>query len=111
DPGRDLWQGCAPSYTASRLWSSETGAARLLPTFDVEAEEGVWWLQGHSGEAIWSWVVRTSPTVRAPLQQLSPAQARDARAGWIRRSENFRINDAIHVPKMYLLSVGHRHCS
>ena len=41
DPGRDLWQGCAPTCTASRLWSSETSAARLLPSFDLETEEGV----------------------------------------------------------------------
>jgi hypothetical protein len=72
------------------------------------AEEGVWWLHGRSGEAIWSWVVRTSPTVRARLRQLSPAKARDARAAWIRRYENFRIDDTIHIPQMYLLSVGYK---
>ncbi len=108
DPGRDLWQGCAPTCTASRLWSSETSAARLLPSFDLETEEGVWWLHGHSGEAIWSWVLRTSPPVRARLQRLSAAQVREARAAWIRRYENFRINDTIHVPQMYLLSTGHK---
>jgi SAM-dependent methyltransferase len=108
DPGRDLWRGCAPTCTASRLWSSETGATRLLPGFDLESEEGVWWLQGQSGEAIWSWVVRTSPPVRARLGRLSAEQVRDTRATWIRRYENFRINDAIHIPQMYLLSIGHK---
>ena len=108
DPGRDLWQGCAPASTASRLWSSETDAVHLLPTFDLETEEGVWWLQGHSGEAIWSWVVRTSPPVRARLRQLSAAQVRAVRAAWIRRYENFRIDATIHIPQMYLLSVGHK---
>jgi hypothetical protein len=108
DPGRDLWGGCAPTCTASRLWSSETGATRLLPGFDLESEEGVWWLQGHSGEAIWSWVVRTSPPVRARLQRLSRTQAGAARSAWIRRYESFRINGTIHVPQMYLLSIGHK---
>jgi SAM-dependent methyltransferase len=108
DPGKDLWQGCVPAGAASRRWSSETGAADLLPTFDVVSEEGVWWLRGQNGEAIWSWVVRTSPPVRARLDRLSTAQVRDVRAAWIRRYENFRINDTIHVPQMYLLSVGHK---
>jgi SAM-dependent methyltransferase len=108
EPGRDLWQGTAPICGPSRLWSSETGAAHLLPTFDLVAEEGVWWLRGGSGRAIWSWVVRTSPTVRARLEQLSRAQARHVRAAWIRRYENFRINDTIHIPQMYLLSTGHK---
>jgi hypothetical protein len=52
--------------------------------------------------------VRTSPPVRARLDRLSTAQVRDVRAAWIRRYENFRINDTIHVPQMYLLSVGHK---
>lgn len=108
DPGRDLWPGCATGSTASRVWSSETGAARLLSRFDLVSEEGVWWLNGRSGEAIWSWMVRTSPPVRARLRQLSASQVREARTAWIRRYENFRINDTIHVPQMYLLSVGHR---
>jgi SAM-dependent methyltransferase len=106
DQGRDLWQGCAPTGTASRVWSSETGATRLLPTFDLDTEEGVWWLQGHSGEAVWSWVVRTSPPVRARLRQLAAEQVRAVRASWIRRYENFRINDTIQMPQMYLLSSG-----
>jgi SAM-dependent methyltransferase len=108
DPGRDLWDGCAPSYTASRLWSSDTGAADLLPSFELMSEEGVWWLHGRSGEAIWSWVVRTSPPVRARLRQLSSAQVRDARAAWIRRYETFRLGGTIHVPQMYVLHVGHK---
>jgi SAM-dependent methyltransferase len=108
DSGRDLWQGCTPASTASRVWSSETGAASLLPSFDLASEEGVWWLHGRSGEALWSWVVRTSPPVRARLRELSAMQAREARAAWIRRYENFRIGDTIHVPQMYLLSAGHK---
>jgi len=108
DQGRDLWEGCAPTCTASRLWSSETGAAHLLPTFDLDSEEGVWWLQGHSGEAVWSWVVRTSPPVRARLRELSATQVRDVRASWIRRYENFRVNGTIQMPQMYLLSSGHK---
>jgi SAM-dependent methyltransferase len=108
DPGRDLWEGCAHIGTASRTWSSEAGAAGLLPTFDLNIEEGVWWLQGHTGEAIWSCVVRTSPPVRARLRQLSAAQVRDTRAAWIRRYENFRVNGTIQIPHMYLLSVGHK---
>jgi SAM-dependent methyltransferase len=39
DPGRDLWEGCVHTGTASRMWSSETGAAGLLPTLDVNIEE------------------------------------------------------------------------
>jgi hypothetical protein len=105
-PGRDLWHGRSSTFTASRLWSSETGATRLLPTFDLATEEGVWWLQGHSGEAIWCWVVRTSPLVRARLRQMSAAQVSDTRAAWITRYENFRINNTIRIPHMYLLTTG-----
>jgi SAM-dependent methyltransferase len=108
DPGRNLWEGCADTGTASRIWSSETDAVRLLPTFDLESEEGVWWLQGPTGEAIWSWVVRTSPPTRARLGQLSTAQVRDVRSAWIRRYENYRVNGTIQIPHMYLLSTGHK---
>ena len=108
EPGRDLWESCAQRGTASRMWSSETGAARLLPRFDLNIDEGVWWLQGETGEAIWSWVVRTSPPVRARLRQLTAAQVRDTRAAWIRRYENFRVDGTILIPHMYLLSAGHK---
>ena len=70
DPGRDLWQGCAPTCTASRVWSSETSAARLLPSFDLGTEERIWWLHGHSGEAIWSWVLHLPTRSRAPAAAL-----------------------------------------
>ena len=48
-----------------------------------------------------------------PARSRAPAAAighevRDVRAAWIRRYENFRIDDTIHVPQMYLLSVGHK---
>jgi hypothetical protein len=89
------------------VWSSETGVTSLLPSFDLVSEEGVWWLHGRSGEAIWSWVVRTSPPVRARLRELSATEVREARDAWIRRYESFRIGDTIHVPQMYLLSAGH----
>jgi SAM-dependent methyltransferase len=108
DPGRDLWEGCAHTGTASRMWSSETGAASLLPRFDLSSEEGVWWLQGETAEAVWSWVVRSSPPVRTRLRQLSPPQARHTRAAWIRRYEAFRVNGTIQIPHMYLVSAGHK---
>jgi len=106
EPGSDLWAGCTARVTASRLWSSEAGVARLLPHFELASEEGVWWLQGPSAEAIWSWVVRTSPPVRARLRQMSATRIRETRAAWIRRYESFRIDDGIHIPHMYLLTTG-----
>jgi SAM-dependent methyltransferase len=106
DPGRDLWEGSAHTGTASRIWSSETDAPGLLPTFDLHTEEGVWWLQGDTGEAIWSWVVRTSPPARARLRQLSRTEVRRIRAAWIRRYENFRVDGVIRIPHMYLLITG-----
>jgi SAM-dependent methyltransferase len=106
DPGRNLWETSAGTGTASRIWSSEAGAARLLPTFDLHTEEGVWWLQGDSGEKIWSWVVRTSPPARARLRQLSRTELRRTRAAWIRRYESFRVDGVIRIPHMYLLITG-----
>ena len=79
-----------------------------LSAFAVVTEEGVWWLQGPTGEAIWSWIVHTSPPVRARLRQLSPAQGEEVRAASIRRYEHFRIEDSIHFPEMYLLCIGNK---
>jgi SAM-dependent methyltransferase len=108
DPGRDLWEDSAQTGTASRVWASERDLARLLPAFDLHTEEGVWWLQGETGEAIWSWVVRTSPPARARLRRLPRSQVHRTRAAWIRRYENFRVDGVIRIPHMYLLITGHR---
>lgn len=108
DTGRDLWRGCAPTYTASRQWASDVDAARLLPDFELSSEEGVWWLNGHSGEEIWAWMVRTSPPARARLKELSRAEAQAAREAWIRRYEIFRLGDTIRMPQMYVLTSGHK---
>jgi hypothetical protein len=37
---------------------------------------------------------------------MSVARIRETRAAWIRRYENFRIDDGIHIPHMYLLTTG-----
>ncbi len=107
-PGRELWPDGESSYTGSRLWSSDACIVRLLPEFHIESEEGVWWLEGQSGEAIWSWVVRSSPPTRARLGRLSTLEAHRARAAWIDRYERFRVRGTILVPQMYLLSAGRK---
>jgi SAM-dependent methyltransferase len=107
-PGRELWPVGESSFTGSRLWSSDSDVGRLLPEFELESEEGVWWLEGASGEEIWSWVLRSSPPTRARLSRLSQGQAEATRRAWIERYESFRVRDAILVPHMYLLSCGRK---
>ena len=107
-PGRELWPAGDATCTGSRRWASDGELTRMLPDFTLETEERVWWLEGQSGEAIWSWVVRSSPPTRARLRALSESQIRAIRAAWIDRYESFRVRGTVLVPHMYLLSAGRK---
>ena len=107
-PGRELWPSGEGSYTGSRLWSSDSDVAGLLPEFHLDSEEGVWWLEGESGQEMWSWVLRSSPPTRARLNRLSTSEAHATQRAWIDRYESFRVRDSILVPHMYLLSSGRK---
>jgi SAM-dependent methyltransferase len=106
EPGRDLWKGCPPAPGPAREWSTPAGLATLLPSVDLDCEEGVWWLRGHDAEALWEWHVRSSPVTRGRLGSLSPARAAEVRDAWIERYEQFRVEGTILVPHMYLLALA-----
>jgi len=80
----------------------------LASAFDLEIEEGTWYLEGGSGEELWEFWTRAAPPFKAMVEGMDDQKRAAFRAGYIEYCERHREGDLVRPPRRYLLVIGRR---
>jgi SAM-dependent methyltransferase len=107
DSGLDaLWNPYVQRPIWAEAWSTEEGLRGLLPAFDLELEEGTWWLEAESPEALWEWMCRAVPPHREGLRQLDKSQRQGLRKRFVELHRRYMDGGVLRYPRPYLLVTG-----
>jgi hypothetical protein len=107
DSGLDtLWNPYVRRPMWAEAWSTEDGLRTLLPSFDLELDDGTWWLEAESPEALWDWMCRAVPPHREGLRQLDEAQREELRARFVEVYARYLDHGVLRYPRPYLLVTG-----
>jgi SAM-dependent methyltransferase len=76
--------------------------------FDLEIEEGTWYLEGGSGEELWEFWRSAAPPFKAMVDEMDETKREAFRKGYIEYAEGHRQGDLVRPPRKYLLLLGRR---
>ncbi len=76
--------------------------------FELEFSEGDAALEAASGEAVWQLFSTSFGPVKTLNETLEGNRRAEFERAFVDFHEGFRTNGGIHVPREYLLTIGHR---
>jgi SAM-dependent methyltransferase len=90
-------------------WGKTDYLEQLLgDAFELESDEGTWFLEGANGEEHYELWAQAAPPFKAMVESLDNAQREEFRRAYIEYCEGFRAGDRVAVPRRYLLVFGQR---
>lgn len=102
----DTWppEGKAPFEWGKREHVEE----RLADSFELEIEEGTWYLEGESGEELWEFWRSAAPPFKAMVDAMDDTKRAPFREDYISYVERHREGDVVRPPRKYLLVTGRK---
>lgn len=105
----DRFETWPPEGRAPFEWGTREHVDELLgEAFDLEIEEGIWYLEGASGEELWEFWRTTAPPFKAMVDEMNDEKRASFREGYIEYVEGHREGDRVRPPRRYLLVTGRR---
>lgn len=90
-------------------WGKREHVEELLAAnFELEIEEGTWYLEGRSGGELWEFWTRASPPFKAIVDAMDAGKRAAFREAYIEYCERHRQGDIVRPPRKYLLIIGLR---
>jgi SAM-dependent methyltransferase len=102
----DTWppEGKAPFEWGKREYVGEL----LADAFELEIEEGIWYLEGGSGEELWEFWTNAAPPFKAMVDGMDDEKRGAFREGYSEYVERHREGDVVRPSRKYLLVTGRR---
>jgi len=102
----DTWpsEGKAPFEWGKRDHVEEL----LADTFELEIEEGIWYLEGSDGEELWQFWTRGAPPFKVMVDAMDDEKRAAFRKGYVEYVERHREGDVVRPSRRYLLVIGKR---
>jgi SAM-dependent methyltransferase len=98
-----------PEGKAPFEWGKREHVEELLgDTFDLDIDEGVWYLEGANGEEVWEFWSSAAPPFKALVDGMDDETRAAFREGYIEYAERHRDGDRVRPPRRYLLVTGRR---
>jgi SAM-dependent methyltransferase len=105
----DRFETWPPEGSAPFEWGTREHVDELLSeAFDLEIEEGIWYLEGASGEELWEFWRTAAPPFKAMVDEMNDEKRASFREGYIEYVEGHREGDRVRPPRRYLLVTGRR---
>ena len=102
----DSWP---PEGKAPFEWGKREHLDQLLTAaFELEVEEGTWYLEGADGEELWEFWKRSAPPFKAMVDEMDEQKREAFRKGYIEYAEEFREGDIVRPARRYLLVIGRK---
>jgi len=90
-------------------WGKRNYVEELLgDAFDLEAESGVWTLEGADGAELWDFWTSSAPPFKVMVDELEPERRAAFREAYIAYCEGHRDGEQVRVPRAYLVVLGRR---
>ena len=91
-------------------WAREESIRKLLDAdFELEFDDGVFYLEAESPEAAWDFYSTAIPPLKAQLSELEPERKPEFRQAWIDHWSGYRTEDgSVSEPRPYLFVFGRR---
>jgi SAM-dependent methyltransferase len=90
-------------------WGKRDHVHELLgDAFELEIEEGTWYLEGADGEELWQFWTRSAPPFKAMVEEMDEEKRSAFREGYIEYVEEFREGEVVRPPRAYLLVTGRK---
>jgi SAM-dependent methyltransferase len=97
------------SSVDSSVWSDPEELELLLgDPFELERHERVWYLEGASGEAVFEFMSRTAPPLKAYLESLDGDVRNQVRAALVEYWDGFHNGEGVREPRAYVVVLGWR---
>ena len=102
----DAWP---PEGKAPFEWGRREHVETLLAdSFELDIEEGTWYLEGASGEELWEFWTAVAPPFKAMVDTMDDEKRAAFREGYIEYVERHREGDVVRPSRKYLLVTGRR---
>lgn len=109
---RDLYEShetWPPEGKAPFEWGKREHVEELLGgSFDLEIEEGIWYLEGASGEEVWEFWTTAAPPFKAMVDAMDGEKRAAFRDDYIAYAERHREGETVRPPRRYFLVTGRR---
>ena len=90
-------------------WGRPEHVEELLDkAFDLEIEQGTWYLEGQNGEELWEFWTSAAPPFKVMVDAMDDEKRDAFRGGYIEYVERHREGDLVRPSREYLLVIGRR---
>lgn len=98
-----------PAAFDTDAWSREERVEEILGgAFELEFDEGTWYLEGDSPEAVWEFMQCAAPPAKAFFERLDPDRRPAFREAFLEHWRGFERDGAVSEPRKYLIVLGRR---